>query len=163
MVGVVTTKLHDWLYAPFGNPMNTAYLGSVTSGYDQEMTFFERLKNTYIHNYVTFMFHYHVEAECEQVEKYMGRKISSIQDLYNDVSIVLVNSHYSLNDIKPSTPDIIEVGGIHVSPTGQELTPVIIPDFFSQNNRTSKNFRHGEKFPIDFSSSPVISVDTGKN
>lgn len=126
MVAVATTTIPDWLYLPFSNPFNTAYMSTSLTSYNQEMTFYERLVNTLVSHIVSPMFHYYLEEECDYVEKYFNRKLSSIQELYDDVSLLFVNSHYSINEIRPTTPDIIEIGGLHIGGTGQELTPVII-------------------------------------
>lgn len=123
VVGLVLSKMHDWLYSPFGNSFNPSYVGSIFSSFSQEMTFFERLINTYVYNLVTHKFDYYVEEQRYHVEKYFGRKLDSIQQLYDDVSIMLVNSHYSINDIRPLTPDIIDIGGLHVE-SKSELSAV---------------------------------------
>ncbi|XP_015110869.1 UDP-glucuronosyltransferase [Diachasma alloeum] len=123
IVGVVTSKLPDWLLGPFGNHLNPSYIPSLFSSASQRMTFWERLQNTLMTNIITPQINYYMEAEVKQVEKYFGRKLSSMNDLYKDVALILVNEHYSLDDIKPLTPDIIGVGGLHVVDDDQQLTP----------------------------------------
>ncbi|XP_015125431.1 UDP-glucuronosyltransferase, partial [Diachasma alloeum] len=123
IVGITTSKLPDWLLGPFGNQLNPSYIPSLFSSASQRMTFWERLQNTLITNIITPQINYYMEAEVKQVEKYFGRKLSSMNDLYKDVSLILVNEHFSLNDIKPLTPDIIGVGGLHVVDDDQQLTP----------------------------------------
>lgn len=124
VVGLVLSKMHDWLYSPFGNSFNPSYIASLMTGHTQSMTFTERFLNMYSHYSLTSQFNYYLENQSHQVKKYFNRDLSSIQELYNDVSIVLVNSHYSINEIKPQTPDIIDIGGLHVN-SKSELTPVI--------------------------------------
>ncbi|XP_063985572.1 UDP-glucosyltransferase 2-like isoform X2 [Diachasmimorpha longicaudata] len=123
IVGITTSKLPDWLVGPFGNDLNPSYVPSLFSSSSQQMTFWERLQNTLMQNIIVPQIDYYLEGEMEQVEKYFGRKLSSMKDLYKDVSLILVNEHYSLNDIKPLTPDIIAVGGLHVIDDDQHLTP----------------------------------------
>lgn len=35
-------------------------------------------------------------------------------DLVKTTSVMLVNTHYSLNGVRPNTPAVIEVGGLHI-------------------------------------------------
>lgn len=105
----------DWLYLPFGNPVNTAYFKSLFSQSSEQMTFIERLKNTLTFNNVIFQTNYYMEHQRYHVEKFFNIKLSSIQELYDDVGIVLFNSHYSINDIKEVVPAFVDIGGIHVN------------------------------------------------
>lgn len=124
LIAVSTLSVPDWLYGPFSSPFNPSYMPTMTTGYGQDMTFYQRLVNTLVSYVIPPVFHYYLEEERVYVEKYFGRKLSSIQELYEDISLLFVNSHYSINGVKPVTPDIIDIGGLHVGGTGQELTVV---------------------------------------
>ncbi|XP_015110876.1 UDP-glucuronosyltransferase 2B19 isoform X2 [Diachasma alloeum] len=123
IVGITSMKLPDWLLASFGNNLNPSYMPSVFSSSGQRMTFWERLQNTLLTNALTYEVYRYMETEVEHVERYFGRKLNSIKDLYNDVSIILVNEHYSIHGIRPTTPDIIAVGGLHVADDDEILRP----------------------------------------
>lgn len=43
-----------------------------------------------------------------------GDKIPSVKELKQQTSLMFVNSHYSLSGVKPLSPAVIEVGGIHI-------------------------------------------------
>ncbi|KAK0092119.1 hypothetical protein PV326_002159 [Microctonus aethiopoides] len=122
VVGTVLSKMHDWLYSPFGVPFNTAYMPSLFSSFSQSMTFLERLQNTFIGTIVTPQINYYLENEREHVEKYFQRKLSTIYEVYDDIALVLVNSHHTLNEIIPTPPGVIEVGGLHVHDDQQVLS-----------------------------------------
>ncbi|XP_063972367.1 UDP-glucosyltransferase 2-like [Diachasmimorpha longicaudata] len=123
VVGLVASKLHDWLFDPFANPLNPSYMPSLFSSFTQRMNFWERLTNTLITNVIGLQINYYLREQVEQVEKYFNRRISSLNELYDDVSLLLVNEHFSINEIKPATPDVIDVGGLHVHDSDQRLTP----------------------------------------
>lgn len=118
--------MQDWLHGPFGVPTNTAYMPVLFSSYSQDMTYFERLKNTLLSLIVVTQINYYMDAEREHVEKYFGRKLSSMNELYNDVALLLVSSHHSINEIIPTPPGVVEVGGLHVHNDEQQLSPVNI-------------------------------------
>lgn len=121
VVGIVSSKMFDWLYTPFGNDFNPSYIGTLFSSFSQQMNFYERLINTYIYYSTIYEFNYYIENQRYHVDKYFGRKLTSMNELYDDVSILLVNSHYSTFDIKPQTPNVIDIGGVHVH-SKSELT-----------------------------------------
>ncbi|XP_015121996.1 UDP-glucuronosyltransferase 1-9 [Diachasma alloeum] len=125
VVGFGTSKLQDWLFGHFGNPLNPSYMPSYFSTFAQRMTFWERLQNTLLISSVCIQFDHYLKTQISQVEKHFGRRISSIDELFNDVSLVLVNEHFSTNDIKPATPDIIDVGGLHIYDNTQRLAPEV--------------------------------------
>ncbi|XP_008548642.1 UDP-glucosyltransferase 2 [Microplitis demolitor] len=121
VVGVLTGKIDEWLIEPFGIPYNPSFTRSSHSGLTKQKTFFERLENFFLYVFTTSKIKYYMEAETEHVQKYFGRKLNSISDLYKDVSLLLINWHHSL-DILPSPPGIVEVAGLHVHDSGQEIS-----------------------------------------
>ncbi|XP_063972366.1 UDP-glucosyltransferase 2-like [Diachasmimorpha longicaudata] len=151
VVGFGTCKLQDWFFSPFANPLNPSYMPSYFSTFAQRMTFWERLQNTFLVNNARVQFDYYLKGQITQVEKYFGRRISGLDELYNDVSLVLVNEHFSTNDIKPSTPDIIDVGGLHTYDNTQQLTPEI-QDWLDRSTEGCVYFTFGST--VNFESFP---------
>lgn len=43
-----------------------------------------------------------------------GEDMPSVTDLSKQISVVLVNTHYSLNGPRPFSHSVIELGGIHI-------------------------------------------------
>ncbi|KAG8034235.1 hypothetical protein G9C98_001320, partial [Cotesia typhae] len=125
IVAMVMSKMHDWLYGHFGIPYNTAYMPSLFSSFDQSMTYLERLQNTLASAVIVPQINYFKQEQLMHMEKYFGRKLTNMAELYEDVSIVLLNSHHSLYDIIPTPPGVIEIGGLHVHDDQQELTPEV--------------------------------------
>jgi len=134
MVGTVASVFHDWLSEVSANPMNPSYIPSIFSGYNQQMNFKERLTNFLTIHYLSWQFHYYTNShQLKLVNEHFGMNLPHIADLYNDVSLYLVNSHHSLNGIRPMTTNVIEVGGLHLNDEGDPLSPVCfnINHFFS--------------------------------
>ena len=46
--------------------------------------------------------------------KYFGSNLPSLESIAKNVSLVLVNTHYSLNRPRPLVPAVIQVGGLHI-------------------------------------------------
>lgn len=124
MVGTVASVFHDWLSEVSANPMNPSYIPNMFSGYSQHMSFKERLTNFLVTHYLSWEFHYYTNKQLKLVNEHFGMNLPHIKDLYNDISLYLVNSHHSLNGIRPMTTNVIEVGGLHLSDEGDPPSPV---------------------------------------
>ncbi|XP_011297294.1 UDP-glucuronosyltransferase 2B14 [Fopius arisanus] len=151
VVGAVTSKLPDWLFDSFGNPLNPSYMASYFSSSTQRMTFWERLRNTLHVQNTRFQFDYYMTDQIAQVEKHFARRISSLDELYKDVALVLVNEHFSVNDIKPTTPDIIDIGGLHIYNNTQQLTTEL-QDWLDESTEGCVYFTFGST--VNFESFP---------
>lgn len=134
IVGTVTSVFHDWLSEVSGNPMNLAYIPSMFSIYDQHMSFKERLINVLLSNYISGQMHYYTNSQLEFVKKYFGIDVPHIKDLYYDLSLYLVNTHYSLHGIRPMTTNVIEVGGLHLKDDDQPSPVCLNEDCFFRNS-----------------------------
>lgn len=43
-----------------------------------------------------------------------GNDMPSVADISKKISLMLTNTHYSLNGPRPLSPKVIEVGGVHI-------------------------------------------------
>ncbi|KAL0113955.1 hypothetical protein PUN28_011343 [Cardiocondyla obscurior] len=126
LVVTVTSIFHDWLNDLSGNPMNPAYVTSLFAPFSQRMNFKERLTNFFLKHYLTWqMYYYTNQQQLPLVKEYFGLDLPHINDLFKDVSVYLVNSHYSLNGIRPLTTNVIEIGGLHVRDDNTPLSPEV--------------------------------------
>lgn len=54
----------------------------------------------------------------QMLREYFGNDdMPYLGDLAKTTSIMLLNTHYSLNGVRPNTPAVIEVGGLHIKET----------------------------------------------
>lgn len=121
-VGIMTCPFHDWLSHHVANPNEPAYVPNVFSGYNQEMTFWERLSNTVVIQLLQLQMDYYVNPHTKYVKDNFGID-TTISELYKDLDLILVNSHHSLNGIRPFTTAVVEVGGLHLQNDVEELAP----------------------------------------
>lgn len=130
IVATVASVFHDWLNYPSGNPLNPAYIPSMFSTFGQRMNFQERLINFFLTHYISGQINYYSNSQVKTVKEHFGMDLSCITDLFNDVALYLVNSHHSLNGVRPMTTNVIEVGGLHLRDDDKLPSPVCI-----NNNR----------------------------
>lgn len=98
-----------------GNSHPYAYVPTRFTGLTDEMTFFERIQNTLI-SLFTDITHYtvHVPAQEKLLQQYFPNA-PPLQELINNVSITLLNAHYSVVETpRPYLPNMIPVGGLHI-------------------------------------------------
>ncbi|KZC13026.1 PREDICTED: UDP-glucuronosyltransferase 2A3-like [Dufourea novaeangliae] len=125
VVAMMTSSFFDWLEDVTGNPHNPSFMPGLFSPYGQRMTFRERLMNTMLTTYVTMKINSLMQPMSETVKEHFGTD-SSINEIYKTMSTVLVNSHHSLNGIRPHTTSVFEVGGLHINDkTTESLSPEV--------------------------------------
>ena len=122
LVGIVTSDFHDWLHDKTGNTNNPSYMPSLFSDFGSRMPFWDRVSNTILMNLVNIKVNYYMAAQSETVKEHFGID-ATIDDLHKDLSLVLVNSHHSVNGVKLYSTGTIEVGGLHIKENGDPLTP----------------------------------------
>jgi glucuronosyltransferase len=135
-VAVVTTTLYDWLNEPFGNPSNPAVEPSILSGFTSSMTFSQRVYNVLLGVYVRFAFNYYLGRQDKIVERLFGPNYPTLHELQKNISLVLVNYHYSINGPRSSMPMIQDVAGLHIEESKDQLSQVRT---LSKNNIGTSN------------------------
>lgn len=124
MVAIMTSGFHDWLEDVTGNVNNPSFVPGLFSPFGQRMTFWERLSNTLLTSYVSYEINYRMDVMSKHVKDHFGMDVN-VRDLHKDVAVYLINTHHSLNGIKPTTNAVVEVGGLHVTEDGDPLAPEV--------------------------------------
>lgn len=98
-----------------GNPAPFSYVPNLLFGFTDHMTFYERLINTLFGAYIKiykFLVHYPIQNKI--LQKYFPNA-PDVFELQKNIAIVLSNSHESIAYSRPLVPNVIPVGGLHVS------------------------------------------------
>lgn len=112
-VGLSSCTIMPWTNTRFGNPSHPAYIPVNLLPYSDRMSFLERIENTLYYVYSEILFKYFMEAPgYVEAKKVFGDDLPRLGDIASNVSLLLVNSHFSLNLPRPMVPNIIEVGGM---------------------------------------------------
>jgi glucuronosyltransferase len=110
-----TVWMGDWV----GNPNPYSYVPDVSNHYSDRMSFWERLSNTVVGQFVKMgRKYYYLPKQDAIARKYFNytEEIPSISELETSTALVLVNSHFSLSYPKPLMPNLVQVGGMHIKP-----------------------------------------------
>lgn len=126
MIGIISSVVPDWINEPLGNPESFAFIPGIFTGLStgEKMNFYQRLLNTVMGNLIKHQFNYYSDGQNKYVDKYFGPGFPSIHQLTTEFALVFANSHFSLNGVRPFTPSVIEIGGIHIQDNQEELSPV---------------------------------------
>ena len=107
-----------------GNPTSYAFLSGFYNDNAVVDTFFDRLWNFLINYKNALIFEHYTAEQTDMMKKYLGLpNIPDVRELEKTVSLAIVNSHYSYYGIRPVTPAVIEVGGLHVEADKSKLSP----------------------------------------
>jgi glucuronosyltransferase len=114
-VAMSSCVMFPWSNDRMGNPDNPSYIPTHGTWFSDEMNFSERFFNVIANIGLKFIFHA-IEGIVTQsyVRKHFGDDVPSLSDIARNTSLLLVNSHFSLNRPRPLVPGIVEVGGLHI-------------------------------------------------
>ncbi|KAH8248174.1 hypothetical protein KR038_003989, partial [Drosophila bunnanda] len=102
--------------AAVGNISPLSYNPLVTSPRTNRMTFTERLFNVYEHLVEEFHRHLvHLPTMEKVFKKYFPNSKKTMTEVLDSFSFVLLGQHFSLSYPRPYLPNMIEVGGLHIS------------------------------------------------
>lgn len=102
-----------------GEPSTFSYILDQRTGVTDQMSFIERYKNTVIGMYQLFLEDYlylpyqkYIMNEYFKYNGYTARP--PIEDMLRNVSVTLLNAHYSIGVTRPYLPGTVEIAGLHV-------------------------------------------------
>ena len=108
-----------WANSRYGNPDNPSYIPVVYGTYSSRMNFIERMINSVSYTYHKLIYSlFHDGPAYKIAVKHLGSDLPPLSEMAKNTSLVLVNSHFSLNSARPNVPGVVEVAGIHISPPG---------------------------------------------
>jgi glucuronosyltransferase len=114
-ISLMASVALPWSNERTANPDHPAYIPSYFAQYTDRMTFWERLQNTVQTEMIKWAYYYFSELPTHRMaSKYFGNDLPALSDIARNVSLVLVNSHFTLNYPRPTVPAVVEVGGLHI-------------------------------------------------
>jgi len=129
LVGIFSSVMMPWHGYRFGNPDNPAYISNHFLQVGSKMNFFERCYNTFVTTVSKMAYYFLFDPPADVfVQKYIGPNIPPVREIVKNTSLYLVNSHFTLFQPRPLVPGIVELGGIHVTPSKGKI-PKDVLDF----------------------------------
>uniref|UniRef100_A0A1I8NMW5 UDP-glucuronosyltransferase n=1 Tax=Stomoxys calcitrans TaxID=35570 RepID=A0A1I8NMW5_STOCA len=130
MVAVSTFGSSGFMDEMVGNPSPLSYIPHMHLPFGNHMALWERMINVVMEVVDKISFHWLMLPHQEEVyKKYFPNAKMSLNEARQNVSLVLLNDHFSLRAPRPYVPNMIEVGGMHIKrqadPLPQDLQQVL--------------------------------------
>lgn len=127
IVAVCSSGFMPWTPDRLGLNDNPAFVPQLTTYFTTKMNFFDRMENALLSYYYKYWFRHAIqEKEQEIIEKHFGKRIPDLRDLAKNVSLVIMNTHYTFNGVRQLLPGLIEAGGMHIDHTRKPIPHVSI-------------------------------------
>ncbi|KAK8724684.1 hypothetical protein OTU49_011220 [Cherax quadricarinatus] len=100
-----------------GNVLNPAFAPNFLEDYPRPMSLWHRLYNTFVH--IGFPLYWRKWSVVPQIQKEISAQFPELPlllDLERNVSLSLLNSHFSISTPLPLMPSQVEVGAMHCRP-----------------------------------------------
>ncbi|XP_023940209.2 UDP-glycosyltransferase UGT5 [Bicyclus anynana] len=108
-----------------GNPLQLATVTAEYLDVHNPTSFWGRLRNFYFTVYDYFWWKYwYLGKQEELVKKYfpeLGDNTPSLYELQRDAALMLINSHFSYDTPSALLPNIVEIGGVHLTSNNASL------------------------------------------
>ncbi|XP_070143263.1 UDP-glucosyltransferase 2-like, partial [Drosophila kikkawai] len=116
LAGFLSFGTHYTVDEAMGNVSPISYNPLVTSSCTDRMSFTQRLANHYEYLVEKAHRHFiHLPAMQKLYDKYFPEAKQTMSEAINSISLVLLGDHFSLSHSRPYLPNMIEVGGMHIS------------------------------------------------
>ncbi|XP_052895871.1 UDP-glycosyltransferase UGT5-like [Anopheles moucheti] len=117
IVGMSTFGASTFINDLTGTPQPLSYVPHQMLSYTSNMTFWQRLVNVAFHGVEAIVMRYiYLPMMQQYYDKFFPHATRSLDEMRrHSVSVVLINSHFSMSFLRPYSPNMIEVGGFHVN------------------------------------------------
>ena len=119
IIGLSSCNLLTWVSSHFGNPHNPSYVPNVFLDHSDKITsVISRAENLFLAIIQQLFYNFYFIPKQNVIAKqYFGSNLPHLPDIINrHGSLLLVNTHFTINMPKPLMPNIIEVAGMHLEP-----------------------------------------------
>lgn len=114
-IGISSSSYLPTLYPRLGSFDNPAYIPNLFFPFTSRMSFFQRVVNTMVTPWMRLVRTHHLQPqERRALKKAFGLEVD-VESVSRNMSLVLVNTHHSLQGARPLPPGFVEVGGLHIS------------------------------------------------
>ena len=112
---ITTHQLMPWAVDQLAISNAGSYIPAMFAHVPRPMSFLERTWNMAVVWIATTafdtVFHWKDQAIAEET---YGPRLPDVKEISKGMSLMMVNTHYSLHGARPYPPNVIEVGGLHI-------------------------------------------------
>lgn len=116
-----------WFTSRFGQPDNPAYISNLFMGFSDKLGFGARVINTMDHIWTNLLYQYYITPrDYEFAKAAFGNDLPRLEDIAMNVSLYIINEHFTIQRSKPTVPAVINVGGVHLAKKVIKKLPKVI-------------------------------------
>ncbi|XP_038214689.1 UDP-glucosyltransferase 2-like isoform X1 [Zerene cesonia] len=142
VISLSSSNVLPWATERIGVVDNPSYLPVVSAAWTAPLTYMERIKNTFLNVYFKLWYFYDIqEKERAVIEKFYGRKVP-LYELSKNITLMMINTFYPINGVRPLLPGFVEVGGMHLD-NGRKPIPEYIERFLNESEHGVVLFSFG--------------------
>ncbi|KAF5289260.1 hypothetical protein FQA39_LY15190 [Lamprigera yunnana] len=107
----------SFIHRKIGNPSSPSYIPQLHVNFLAKMNFYQRFYNTFIYVVMELRHYLYIHPKQNDILQKYFPGAPHLDKLSYNYSLILVNSHVSINDVAPVLPNLIEIGGAHIKTT----------------------------------------------
>uniref|UniRef100_A0A1B6DPF5 UDP-glucuronosyltransferase n=2 Tax=Clastoptera arizonana TaxID=38151 RepID=A0A1B6DPF5_9HEMI len=137
-----SSSIEPWGTYRFGVPENPSFIQYANSYQKNLVSFLDRLRNVY--DILYFKLYYeqiHIKTLNQVAKKLFGEDMPPLEELIEQSRLLLVNTHSSFKPVRPLSPQVIEVAGLHLK--ALKPVPKDIEDFINASEHGVVLFSFG--------------------
>ncbi|XP_030374418.1 UDP-glucuronosyltransferase 1-8 [Scaptodrosophila lebanonensis] len=143
LIGLSTGAGLTFITDMVGSPAPPSYVPHIMLPFNDHMSLYERLVNVAFLAYERLLLdYYYLPRQALLYKEFFPHNKHSFFDMRRNASLVLINQHVSLSFPRPYSPNMIEVGGLHIDGKVNPL-PVHIEKFLNESEHGAIYFSMG--------------------
>lgn len=111
-----TVGANSWINPLVGNPSPPSYIPNFVFDYTHNMSFWQRLAIWLFEVLSELNQHFFFFPSQNKIMHQHFPEAPNLKEIMYNISLVFLNSHESVNQPVPHVPNMIQIGGFHVSP-----------------------------------------------
>lgn len=116
-IQISSHQLMPWAVDQLGISNEASYIPGMFTRVPKPMNFFERIRNVAMFWFTTTFYNTWLRwCDHSIAKEAFGPDIPNVREVGRNVSLMLVNTHYTLHGAQLYPPNVIEVGGLHIPP-----------------------------------------------
>lgn len=124
-----------WTNDLVGTPTPLSYVPHPFLNFSNRMTFIQKMFNILLTIFNRIELELFLLKQQEIYDKrFVGANKPTLNQIRKNVSLVLLNQHFTTNYPQPYVPNMVEVGGIHINRNGPKPLPDDIRTFIDGSN-----------------------------
>ncbi|KAG4076739.1 hypothetical protein HA402_002026 [Bradysia odoriphaga] len=153
VIGFSTFSTSRWTNDLIGNPSPLSYVSHPMRNYPDKMSIWDRISNTLMYVYESLVLEFFSYRQRALYDHTFPDAKISYDEARKNVSLIFVNSHFTIARPLPYGPNTIEVGGMHVNrkmkPLPQDIQKFLDSATDGAIYFSLGSFMQSSQFPIE--------------